>query len=96
MGGFCQDANQDLIQNYEVSQSVSYVDVSQPAIQFKGEAPIFIARVPNDFFYPFLMYTSSATQKTAQISLVALISLLVTFSCDIFFVSDVWLWYFLR
>ncbi|XP_052802528.1 tectonic-3-like [Mya arenaria] len=46
-------------QLFEVSQSVSFVDVSQPATGFQGEPPIFIARVPNDFFYPFLVYSSA-------------------------------------
>jgi len=40
---------------------VSFIDVSQPAAKQKGEAPIFIAKLPNDFFYPFLYYTNSAT-----------------------------------
>ena len=71
--------NQDLTQNFEVSQTVSFVDASQPAVKYAGEAPIFIARVPNDFFYPFLYYTNSA--KTVLISnFVIAFSLLVT-SC---------------
>ena len=77
VGGFCQDVNKDLIQSFEVSQSVSYVDASQPAIKYKGEAPIFIARVPNDFFYPFLFYTSTASQIT-QYSVIVILSMLVT------------------
>lgn len=77
VGSFCQTGNEDLIQNFEVSQSVSFVDASQPAIKVKGEAPVFIARVPNDFFYPFLYYTSSSTTRTAHFSLAVILSSLV-------------------
>ncbi|WAR01952.1 TECT3-like protein [Mya arenaria] len=53
-------------QLFEVSQSVSFVDVSQPATGFQGEPPIFIARVPNDFFYPFLVYSSAGELNESE------------------------------
>ncbi|CAC5424958.1 TCTN1_3 [Mytilus coruscus] len=52
-GSTCQPGNANVDQSFEISQSVSFVDVSAPATGAVGDAPIFIAKVPNDFFYPF-------------------------------------------
>ncbi|VDI77877.1 tectonic-1/3 [Mytilus galloprovincialis] len=52
-GSSCQPGNANVDQSFEISQSVSFVDVSAPATGAVGDAPIFIAKVPNDFFYPF-------------------------------------------
>ncbi|XP_045175670.2 tectonic-3-like isoform X2 [Mercenaria mercenaria] len=78
-GSFCQPATQTLTQSFEVSQTVSFVDVSQPATKFAGEAPIFIARIPNDFFYPFLYYTSGSTNIAQQVVPVIFIALVTIF-----------------
>ncbi|XP_063398694.1 tectonic-1-like isoform X4 [Mytilus trossulus] len=52
-GSSCQPGNANVDQSFEISQSVSFVDVSAPATGAVGDAPIFIAKIPNDFFYPF-------------------------------------------
>ncbi|XP_052215238.1 tectonic-3-like isoform X2 [Dreissena polymorpha] len=86
-GAFCQDGV-GLTQKFEVSQTVSYVDASQPATGAQGEAPIFVAKVPNDFFYPFLFYTSNrgvSTQHAQTFSSSSLVlSLLTVVFCKLF------------
>lgn len=77
-GAFCQDVTANLTQRFEVSQTVSFIDVSQPATKVKGEAPIFIAKLPNDFFYPFLVYTAAAN------SCYSVSTVLVTFLSIVF------------
>lgn len=69
-------------QAFEVSQTVSFIDVSEPATGFAGESPVFLPKVPDDFFYPFLYYSSgSSTQNIVQLTvpviLIAVISLLI-------------------
>lgn len=81
VGAFCQ-AGIGNSQAFEVSQTVSFVDVSQPAVKFAGEAPIFIARVPKDFFYPFLYYSSDSTaliysQQTAKMLVLAVVTIFI-------------------
>ncbi|XP_060568153.1 tectonic-3-like isoform X2 [Ruditapes philippinarum] len=76
-GAFCQPQTQTLTQPFEVSQTVSFVDVSQPASKFAGEAPIFIARIPNDFFYPFLYYTNSARDIVPKVVPVTFIAVVI-------------------
>lgn len=82
-GAFCQNGNANAQQAFEVSQTVSFVDVSQPATKFAGEPPIFIARVPNDFFYPFLYYTSGATSPTGSYHGLMFCALIVTFLTNV-------------
>ncbi|XP_076450784.1 tectonic-3-like [Babylonia areolata] len=41
-------------QPVEISMSVAFIDVSKPATRAEGEAPIFLAKIPYDFFYPFI------------------------------------------
>ncbi|KAK3101664.1 hypothetical protein FSP39_005323 [Pinctada imbricata] len=52
-GSYCTPGNTGLDQMFEVSQSVTFIDISQEATGYVGEPPIFIAKVPYDFFYPF-------------------------------------------
>lgn len=77
-GAFCQDAAVNQTQRFEVSQTVSFIDVSQPATKFKGEAPIFIAKLPSDFFYPFLFYTGAANSFNSVSVLVTVLSLVTS------------------
>lgn len=44
---------------------MSFIDVSEPATGAVGEAPIFIAKVPNDFFYPFATGTGSSLRTVS-------------------------------
>ncbi|BFZ05048.1 hypothetical protein BsWGS_08087 [Bradybaena similaris] len=52
-GAFCQPGS-TLSQKIEISSSVTFIDVSQPAVAVEGVYPTFAARLPYDFFYPFL------------------------------------------
>ncbi|XP_041367058.1 tectonic-3-like [Gigantopelta aegis] len=54
IGPMCQPGTQQVTQRVEVTMSVSFIDVSQPAVGYQGEAPLFISKAPYDFFYPFL------------------------------------------
>ncbi|ESO97470.1 hypothetical protein LOTGIDRAFT_231625 [Lottia gigantea] len=58
IGPYCQPGT-DLSQKLEIITSVSFIDVSQPPEGFEAEQPMFLAKVPYDFFYPFLTDTSS-------------------------------------
>ncbi|KAL8568149.1 hypothetical protein ACOMHN_027672 [Nucella lapillus] len=46
-------------QPVEITTSVAFIDVSEPAVKAKGEAPIFLAKLPYDFFYPFISGASA-------------------------------------
>ena len=41
-------------QNLDVSTSVSFVDMTQPALAYFAEKPVLEAKLPHDFFYPFV------------------------------------------
>ena len=45
----------------EVSASVAFIDVSKAAVGYQGDAPTFLAKVPYDFFYPFIAGASTPT-----------------------------------
>ena len=64
IGVYCTTANLNLAQSFEVSQSVTFIDVSQPATGYVGEPPIFLAKVPFDFFYPFMQDSSSSVHSS--------------------------------
>ncbi|KAL5007458.1 hypothetical protein ScPMuIL_016264 [Solemya velum] len=68
IGAYCQLGTTAMSQGYEVSQSVSFLDISQPAVGYVGEAPIFLAKVPYDFFYPFL--TAASARFSCNIAVV--------------------------
>ena len=38
----------------EVSTSVSFLDVTRPAVEKFAEFPVIEAKFPHDFFYPFI------------------------------------------
>ncbi|OWF46746.1 Tectonic-3 [Mizuhopecten yessoensis] len=65
IGVFCSPGSSALTQSVEISQSVTFIDVSQPSTGYVGEPPIFLAKLPYDFFYPFLQ---SAGQRTVSSS----------------------------
>ncbi|KAK7099321.1 tectonic-3-like [Littorina saxatilis] len=46
-------------QPIEVTTSVAFIDVSKPAVGYEGEPPIFLAKLPYDFFYPFISGAST-------------------------------------
>ncbi len=43
-----------LKQDLEVVTSVSFVDVTRPAVEQFAEFPVIEAKFPHDFFYPFV------------------------------------------
>ncbi|XP_067655088.1 tectonic-3-like [Haliotis asinina] len=67
-GPYCQPGS-TLTQKIEISSSVSFIDVSQPAIPYEAERPVFLAKVPYDFFYPFL--DSSSANHGGDVTLLA-------------------------
>lgn len=73
IGAFCSPGSTALTQSVEISQSVTFIDVSEPSTGYVGEPPIFLAKLPYDFFYPFLQ---SAGQPVVSSSV-----LLVTLLC---------------
>ncbi|XP_048727390.2 tectonic-3-like isoform X2 [Ostrea edulis] len=58
-GSRCTEGNTEVDMSYEVRNSVTFIDVSQPATGYVGEPPVFLAKVPYDFFYPFTSSSSS-------------------------------------
>ncbi|XP_061183237.1 tectonic-1-like isoform X2 [Saccostrea echinata] len=52
-GSRCTPGNTEVDQSFEVRHSVTFIDASQPATGYVGEPPVFLAKVPSDFFYPF-------------------------------------------
>merc|ERR1711974_26076 len=59
VGSFCTPGNTDP-QYVEISQSVTFVDVSQLPEGVEGVYPTFAVRLPYDFFYPFLSSGASS------------------------------------
>ncbi|XP_076116291.1 tectonic-1-like isoform X1 [Mytilus galloprovincialis] len=77
-GSTCQPGNANVDQSFEISQSVSFVDVSAPATGAVGDAPIFIAKIPNDFFYPFGTGTGSSIRLAGPyLFCIALLTIIV-------------------
>ena len=52
-------------QNLDISTSVSFLDVTQPALSYYAEYPVIKVRLPYDFFYPFVL-TGSTLDETAS------------------------------
>jgi hypothetical protein len=38
----------------EISASIGFIDVTQPALEHFAEKPVLEAKLPHDFFYPFV------------------------------------------
>lgn len=68
-GTRCTDGNTDVDQSYEVRHSVTFIDASEPATGYVGEPPVFLAKVPYDFFYPFIS-SSTRTELSSYLYLV--------------------------
>nr|XP_022303176.1 tectonic-3-like isoform X2 [Crassostrea virginica] len=62
-GSRCIPGNIEVDQTYEVRHSVTFIDASQPATGYVGEPPVFLAKVPYDFFYPFISSSSVQTKS---------------------------------
>ena len=52
-GAYCQPGNGQLLQPFEVVNSVGFIDASSTAVGVTAEMPRAPIRLPEDFFYPF-------------------------------------------
>ncbi|CAD5114739.1 DgyrCDS3780 [Dimorphilus gyrociliatus] len=53
-GLYCQPGTENQVQNFEISSSVEFVDISGKAEGVEAATPKLKQRLPEDFFYPFL------------------------------------------
>ena len=68
-------------QQVEVSTSVSFVDVTRPAVDMYKELPVIEAKLPHDFFYPFVVYDSDSSANSAANALIVRWSPFLVFLC---------------
>lgn len=68
-------------QRFEISQSVSFVDVTEPAIGAVGDPPVFIAKIPNDFFYPFGTGASNSLRFSTVVTVLSFVLVSVVRVC---------------
>ena len=55
-------------QAIEISTSVGFIDVTQPAVDYFKERPYIEAKLPHDFFYPFIRsYQVSSSSSSLQV-----------------------------
>ena len=64
LASLAPDVNKELWQ-VEVSTSVSFVDVTLPAVDMHKELPVIEAKLPHDFFYPFVVNDDSVSSGNA-------------------------------
>ena len=64
--GFGACKNPSKTQRIEISSSVKFTDVTLPALDFYAEYPVIEARLPHDFFYPFLTSSKSSGTKEGK------------------------------
>ena len=65
LGLNCRQVN--ATQSFEFSTSVNFVDMTQPALEYYKETPVLEAKLPHDFFYPFIKsYSVSSSSKTSN------------------------------
>ncbi|XP_030837337.1 tectonic-1 [Strongylocentrotus purpuratus] len=80
IGPYCQQGAESLVQNFEVSVSVEFIDASTNPTASWAEKPAVESKLPNDFFYPF-SGTSKAGKQSFNIIVhvvVLLVSVLAT------------------
>ena len=65
--GFGACKNPSKTQRIEVSSSVQFTDVTLPASDYYAEYPVIEAKLPYDFFYPFLTSTKSSGNNRHRI-----------------------------
>ena len=64
-------------QNIDVSTSVSFVDVTKPALRYYAEYPVLTIRLPYDFFYPFVSLGGRRSHSSALFPSLCVISLML-------------------
>ena len=55
-------------QAIEISTSVGFIDVTQPAVDHFKERPYIEAKLPHDFFYPFIRSYQVSSSSSQMIS----------------------------
>lgn len=63
-GLHCRHPNSS--QPIEISTSVGFLDMTQPALKFYKEKPVLEAKLPHDFFYPFVHSPSVSNSAAAS------------------------------
>ena len=59
-------------QHFDVVSSVSFIDVTKPAITQFAEPPVYEVKLPHDFFYPF--FSNSALLRPSSTLVVAVLT----------------------
>ena len=62
--GACKSVHK--VHNIDVTTSVSFVDVTRPALDYYAEYPVLKVRLPYDFFYPFVTKSPIAVSSATQ------------------------------
>ena len=75
--GFGACKNPSKQQRIEIFSSVQFTDVTLPALDYYAEYPVIEARLPHDFFYPFL---TSPTSRGIKITIGSQNSVLIIYS----------------
>ena len=65
--GACQNPFKK--QRVEIFSSVQFMDVTLPASDYYAEYPVIEARLPHDFFYPFLSSAESRGIKSTEVNI---------------------------
>ena len=65
--GFGACKNPSKQQRIEIFSSVQFTDVTLPALDYYAEYPVIEARLPHDFFYPFLTSPASSGTKSTEL-----------------------------
>lgn len=63
IGKYCKKGADDLVQAFPITTTVSFIDISEPAVPVYAEPPSIHIQLPNDFFYPFT-FSQSLTIKS--------------------------------
>ncbi|XP_038053223.1 tectonic-1-like [Patiria miniata] len=61
-GAYCQTGSGSVLQNFEITSSVAFIDASTLPTPILAEDPGFEDKLPNDFFYPFTIGRSSVLE----------------------------------
>lgn len=91
LGSACERPNHS--QKIELSTRVSFIDVTQPAVDMYSEFPKLEAKFPHDFFYPFIAENVQSefavARSGSQKCTFNVLSIFIIFS-SLFFVQNVW------
>ena len=66
LGLNCRQVN--ATQSFEFSTSVNFIDMTQPALEYYKETPVLEAKLPHDFFYPFIKSYSVSRSSRSSLS----------------------------